>query len=95
MNNQQIIADIAVTIYGQEYVTNMAKNGQEIPLHTARGWYDRGYMIKRGEHGIETRLWKRKKAVDGEETKETYYKTKAYLFTMAQVEREVEHVLYV
>ena len=40
----------------------MLENGQEIPLHTMQGWAQRGpYRIKKGEHGFETKLWRKKK----------------------------------
>ena len=50
-------------VYGEDTVMEMIQNGIEIPLHTLQGWASRGpYKIKKGEHGIETRLWKKKKS---------------------------------
>ena len=53
MTNEQIIADIAMTIYGEDVVMEMLENGEEIPLHTVQGWASRGpYKIKKGERHI-------------------------------------------
>ena len=62
MTNEQIIYEIAVQLYGDAAVQRMIEEDGEIPLHTVQGWAQRGpYKIKKGEHGIETRLWRRKK----------------------------------
>ena len=100
MTNEQIIADIAATIYGEDAVFEMLDNGEEIPLHTAKGWNERGYKIKKGQHGIETRLWKKRKKRDIEEQQEIpseesgelptcreFYLCKSFLFKDEQVER--------
>lgn len=95
MTNQQIIAKEAVRngIFTEEEVTEMMEAGDEIPLHTLQGWRIRKCKVKKGEHGLETRLWKRKnrkmsKEENEEETEEhrDFYMTKAYLFTDDQVE---------
>lgn len=91
MTNQQIIADIAISIYGEDAVTSMINNGEDIPLHTLKGWTARGdYKVKKGEHGIETRLWKKRKKRENTETDEEsdgeFYLTKAFLFRREQVE---------
>ncbi len=102
MTNDQIIADIAVTIYGEDAVTTMLEHGEDIPLHTIKGWAARGpFRIKKGEHGLETRLWKKRKrkdkdiSSDDEETTEEasnrdFYMVKAFLFRADQVERVAE-----
>lgn len=65
MTNEQIIMDIAMEIYGKDSVMEMLENGQDIPLHTMQGWAQRGpYRIKKGEHGFETKLWRKKKKKD-------------------------------
>ena len=67
-----------------------------------QGWKHRSpagyeYRIKRGEHGLETRLWKKrkgKKVVEDDDTaqdeaeigKKYFYLAKTYLFTEKQVE---------
>ena len=62
MNNEQIIYEVAVGLFGEEAVENMLEEHGEIPLHTMQGWAMRGnYRVKKGEHGIECRLWKKKK----------------------------------
>ncbi len=67
MTNEQIIQEIAIQVYGEDAVMEMLEEGIEIPLHTVQGWASRGpYKIKKGEHGIETRLWKKRKRKDNE-----------------------------
>ena len=98
MTNEQIIADIAASIYGVDTVMAMLENGKDIPLHTLKGWAARGpYRIKKGEHGIETKLWKRRKRKDNgtstdenepaeEATNKDFYLAKAFLFRADQIE---------
>ena len=102
MTNEQIIADIAATIYGEDAVTTMIENGEDIPLHTVKGWAARGpFRVKKGEHGIETRLWKKRKRKDKdasadeeenteEATNRDFYMAEAFLFRVDQVERVAE-----
>ena len=102
MTNEQIIADIAARIYGEDAVTDMIENGEDIPLHTVKGWVARGpYRIKKGEHGLEARLWKKRKrkdkdaSTDEEQPAEEasngdFYMAKAFLFRVDQVERIAE-----
>ena len=100
MTNEQIIADIAMTIYGEDAVMEMLENGEEIPLHTVQGWASRGpYKVKKGEHGLECRLWKKKKRKDGDDeskddeenqtipTNRDFYLCKSFLFRADQIER--------
>lgn len=95
MTNQQIITDIAREIYGDEAVENMLEEGKEIPLHTLKGWALRGpYRIKKGEHGIETRLWQRRKgklvneeSADDAENPADFVLVKSYLFREDQIEK--------
>lgn len=97
MTNEQIIADIAASIYGEDAVLNMIESGEDIPLHTVKGWAARGpFRVKKGEHGLETRLWKKRKKKDvssdddEEQSEETtnrdFYMAKAFLFRGDQVE---------
>lgn len=100
MTNQQIIADIATSIYGEDAVMSMIENGEDIPLHTVKGWAARGpFKVKKGEHGLETKLWKKRKrkdeTQDDEDNKEKatnrdFYMAKSFLFRADQVERVVE-----
>ena len=88
MTNEQIIIDAAIIIYGQDAVMEMLAEGKEIPLHTIAGWRSRGnYRVIKGEHGYETRLWKKRKvkSVEGDQYEE-FYKAKAFLFTESQME---------
>lgn len=77
-----------------------ATNNINEELHTFAKWKSLGYKVKKGEHGIETRLWKYKGKKDkkeevpedaDEETKKKYdngfYLAKAYLFKESQVEK--------
>lgn len=101
MTNEQIIADIAMTIYGEDAVMEMLENGEEIPLHTVQGWASRGpYKVKKGEHGLECRLWKKKKNKKSDEdpgdtnnevdkdnlSNRSFCLCKSYLFRADQVE---------
>lgn len=98
MTNEQIIADIAASVFGEDAVTSMIENGEDIPLHTVKGWAARGpFRVKKGEHGLETRLWKKRKmkdkeaSLDDEEQTEeannrNFYMAKAFLFRGDQVE---------
>ncbi len=102
MTNDKIIADIAVSIFGEDAVASMIENGEDIPLHSAAGWAGRGpFRVKKGEHGLETRLWKKRKKKnkeaspdDEEPTEEAnnrdFYMAKAFLFRGDQVENVSE-----
>ena len=95
MNNEQIITNIAISIYGEEVVANMVENGDDIPLHTMKGWALRGpFRVKKGEHGFETKLWKKRKKKEDVETEEDsngeFYLAKAFLFRKDQIERVEE-----
>ena len=90
MTNSQIIEGVARSIYGNEAVDSMISSGTEIPLHTVQGWNARGsYRVKKGEHGVETKLWKKKKPKDTDDgdIDQGFYLAKAYLFTINQVEK--------
>ncbi len=90
MTNAQIIEGVARSIYGDDAVDSMIRSGIEIPLHTVKGWNERGsYKVRKGEHGIETRLWKKKAAKDADDEgiDQEFYLAKAFLFTSKQVEK--------
>ena len=98
MNNAKIIAQIAICngIYSEADLNDMFEKGQEIPLHTYKGWKDRGMNVRKGEHGIECKLWKKKTAKKNDEDKgssedDGFYLTKSYLFTIEQVEKGVQN----
>lgn len=93
MNNEEIITRIAVSngIFSEEEINRMIAEGKEIPIHTFRGWKDRGMSVRKGEHGIECKLWKHKnKKTNDNENEDTddFYLTKSYLFTLDQTEKE-------
>ena len=94
MNNEQLIEQAAASIWGEEAVQDMIMSGRGIPLHTVQGWKSRGnYYVKKGEHGLAVRLWRRKKgkgapSCNDEEDGVTtggFYLTKAYLFREDQM----------
>ena len=95
MTNGQIIAEIAASIYGKDTVASMLEKGEEVPLHTAKGWAARGsFRIKKGEHGLECKLWKKRKAISDDNVDENesednrnFYMAKAFLFRADQVEQ--------
>ncbi len=100
MTNEEIITRVAISrkLYTMEELQEMFENGKEIPLHTVKGWNERlgKCLVKKGEHGIETRLWKKRKDIklrkdDGKEEnkeqiiKQSFYLVKCYLFTREQM----------
>ena len=110
MNNDEIIANVAISkgLLTPGEINDLLEAGKEIPLHTFRGWVAAGkregvtYRIKKGEHGIETKLWKKqmtkKNKSDTEDpaagdTKDEFYLAKAYLFWKDQVEEMVEDAI--
>lgn len=101
MNNEQIIASAAITagLYTENEVTEILEKEGELPLHSIMGWKQRSprgyeYRVKKGEHGIETRLWQKRKKKAGtnelsdsqEEIMRDFYLAKTYLFDQSQVE---------
>ena len=98
MKNEEIIAKIAISsgTFTEEEVGKMIAAGQDIPLHTFNGWRDRGMTVRKGEHGIECKLWKLKNKKQTEDegpagSEGQYYLTKCYLFTEDQVEKGGAH----
>ena len=102
MTNEQIIAEIAISIYGEDVVMDLIEHGKDIPLHTYQGWNQRSggkLRVKKGEHGIECKLWKKKNRKDNKEessdseedssvpSDRDFYLCKAFLFRADQVER--------
>ncbi len=93
MNNDEIINNIAVSIYGKDEVNNMLAQGQEVPIHTALGWRMRGpYKIKDGEKPIEVKLWKKRSGASESDPngpdshKPQFYLSRAYLYCREQME---------
>lgn len=93
MNNDEIINNIAVSIYGKDAVMEMLEHGKEIPVHTALGWRMRGnYKIKDGEKPIQVKLWKMRSGASASEScepdakKPQFYLSKAFLYCREQVE---------
>ncbi len=95
MNNEQIIKNAAIEMLGEETVGRILSSQGEIPVHTLKGWNLRGFNVKKGEHGYEIRLWKKKHKKEPEDdtlqlpNNTDFCLCKAYLFTQDQVE-EIE-----
>lgn len=97
MTNEQIIIDTAISlgIYDEEEIEEFLEKQGTLPLHTFAVWKTLGYVPKKGVHGYETRLWKRKtkkqddtdKEKISEENRKDFYLTKAFLFDISQVEK--------
>ncbi len=85
MTNEEIIARKAISegLFTEDEIIRRIEQDEDIPLHTVRGWEDRGYRVKKGERGIICQLWRRNNT--GKET--MFYKTKGQLFTGKQVEK--------
>ena len=100
MNNQQLIFNIAIQqgIYSKEEANHLITKYGELPLHSLQGWKSRSplgyeYHIKRGEHGIECRLWKKREAprqvdtqAESNPKRSYFYLAKTFLFDQSQVE---------
>lgn len=84
MKNIEIIAEAAVKagILTDTEAQWKIDHNEEIPFHTASGWKQKGYVVKKGEEGTEVKLWKKK---DGEDK---FYLAKAYLYGMGAVRKE-------
>ena len=99
MTNLTIIANEAIHAghYTKEQIETLLEQTGTIPLHTFAEWKRLGYSVKKGAKAvITTYLWKFAKKTmtvpqpDNEEAEidaSHYYKTKAYLFTLDQVEK--------
>lgn len=107
MTNEQIIEQIAIEVYGEDAVLKMIEDGKDIPLHTVQGWKQRSggkLRVRKGEHGIACRLWKKKKSKEEKSTEgndentaehsdnHDFYLCKSYLFRADQVEYVKEKI---
>ena len=94
MNNMQIIAQEAVAsgLFTKQDIEGLLDEGRDIPFHTFSVWKSRGLVPRKGSHGWETRLWKRKVKKDGgdknatKEDGEGFYLAKSFLFHIDQCE---------
>lgn len=90
MKNNEIIEQVARRVYGDIRVDEMLSKGEDLGLHTISGWQsiaqsrDGHVAIKKGEHGIECKLWR--KRGKGEDSNGQFYLSKCFLFTREQVE---------
>lgn len=94
-----IIGTTGRVIVGQD------TDGKEIeiqelePIHTYAGWRECGYQVKRGQKAIaKFNIWKctkkkkenKEKEDEAEEEKDYMFLTKAFFFSMKQVEKIIE-----
>ncbi len=97
MTNLEIICNEAIIngIYTAEEIEDMLAQGIEPALHTYTGWRARGKVVRHGEKGIETKLWKKRSTKktgeqdtddENEQVNESFYLAKAFLFCEAQVD---------
>lgn len=95
MTNEEIIFDVACQQIGEEKATFFLEQDGEVPFHTYEGWKRRGKYVRRGEKGIETRLWQKKKQKekdskedenDESKNEKGFVLVKAYVFSIDQVE---------
>ena len=102
LTNEQIIAETAIAagLYSEEEVLNFLDTEGELPLHSLLGWKHRSpkgyeYRIKKGEHGVECRLWQKRKKTDKSTEENTateseilpnFYLVKTFLFDKSQIE---------
>lgn len=105
MTNHEIITKtaIALGIFSPEFIEKCLASGYEVPLHTYKGWLDRGYQVQKGAKAYKITIWNyRKKTMKcevtdtetGEITTEdiesgNYYQKEAYFFTPDQVKKVV------
>ena len=89
MTNEEIIARKAISegLFTEEEAICMIRNDKDIPLHTSRGWKERGYTVKKDEQGVVCRLWRRR---DSSSEQTQFYQTNSLLFRRDQVEKEGE-----
>lgn len=93
MNNDEIINNIAASIYGKEEVDEMIARGIDVPVHTATGWKMRGpYKVKDDAIPLIVKLWKKRTNTSLSHTNRTddkkhqFYLSKAFLYCKEQVE---------
>ncbi len=86
MTNEEIIAHKAITegLFTEEEIVRRIRQDEDVPLHTARGWKERGYRVKVGEKGIVCLLWRQRSKKNSK--KKVFYQIKSYLFRRDQVE---------
>ena len=102
MNNITLIVNAALNaeIFTAEQVQQFLEQTGEIPLHTFKGWKERGYIVRKGQKAaLKCDIWKYSnkietvpaKTQDGQETEAEidtshYYKKLSHFFTAEQVE---------
>ena len=94
MNNANIIIQAAIQAgyYTESEMKSLLEEGKVPEFHTYAVWKQMGLCPKKGEHGYEIRLWRKKvkrcdaKEVDigEEENGREFYMTKAFLFHISQ-----------
>ena len=105
MTNEEIILQTAIAagLYSEDEALELMETEGELPLHSMLGWKHRSpkgfeYRIKKGEHGIECRLWQKRKKKKFDqpaekasqtepETSRDFYLVKTFLFDKSQIEK--------
>ena len=103
MDNITLIVKAALNagIFTENQVKQYLQESGDIPLHTFKGWKERGYNVRKGQKAkLKCDIWRYKKQVNtvpakkenGEETEQEidtshYYKKLSAFFTGEQVER--------
>ena len=83
--NQSIVA---AGWYTQQQIDAFVAAGTTAPVHTASYWASIGYHVKKGEHGLKSKLWVPKKGAgekEGVENRGTFMLKTTYLFNFDQV----------
>lgn len=95
MNNEQLIVAAAIGhgLYSEEEVEEILEEQGTLPVHSFSIWKTLGFVPKKGSHGFEAYLWKKKqnKKTDDkedatEENKNDFVKVKTVLFDISQCE---------
>ncbi len=96
MNNANIIIQAALNagFYTESEMEALLEEGKMPEFHTYAIWKQMGLCPRKGTHGYETRLWRKKdkksdineEEVNEEERNCDFYLTKAFLFHISQCE---------
>ena len=94
MSNTQIIIEAAINsgFYNEMEIESLLKEGKMPEFHTYTVWKQMGFCPRKGAHGYETRLWRKKNKNSGtseaeigeDERNREFYLTKAFLFHVSQ-----------
>lgn len=95
MNNEQMIVAAAIKygLYTEEQIDKILEEQGTLPVHSFGIWKTLGFVPKKGSHGYEAYLWKKKTKKQPDEDEEVtedikkdFVKVKTFLFDIRQVE---------